>query len=53
MFLGYIALHSPAIVLLIIGLVRLKNKRKNARVFLIIAGIYFLIGAGVCGAMLS
>jgi hypothetical protein len=48
----YLILHLPAIILLIVGLVRRNRKKKNAKIFLIIAGIYFIIGAGVCGMIL-
>lgn len=47
----YLVLHLPAIILLIIGLRRRKTKPESAKVMLIIAGVYFLIGAGVCGGM--
>lgn len=49
----YLVCHLPAFILLIIGLVRLKKKPENAKKLLIIAGIYFLIGAGICGAMFT
>jgi hypothetical protein len=49
----YLICHSPAIILLIVGLNRLKTKPENAKKLLIIAGIYFLIGAGICGALLT
>jgi hypothetical protein len=39
--------------MLVIGLNRLKTKPDNAKKLLIAAGIYFLIGAGICGAMLT
>ena len=50
---AYLILHLPAIILLIVGLVRLNQKKKNAKIFFIIAGIYFIIGAGVCGVIIS
>lgn len=49
----YLVCHSPAIIMLIIGLVRLKTRPENAKRLLIAAGIYFLVGGGICGAMLS
>ncbi len=53
-FLGlYLVLHLPAIIMLIIGLVLLKKKPKTAKVLLIIAGVYFLIGGGICGALVG
>jgi hypothetical protein len=41
------------IILLIVGLVRIKSKPENAKKLLIVAGIFFLVGAGICGALLS
>lgn len=49
----YLVAHSPAIILLIIGLVIRKRNPKRSRIMLIIAGVYFLIGAGICGSMLN
>ncbi|HET6224831.1 MAG TPA: hypothetical protein VFF27_01035 [Bacteroidia bacterium] len=49
----YIICHIPAIVLLILGLVRLKSRPENAKKLLIAAGIYFIVGGGICGALLS
>lgn len=48
----YLICHSPAIILLIMGLIRLKSRPENAKKLLIAAGIYFLIGGGVCGSLL-
>jgi hypothetical protein len=41
----------PGIIMLIIGLTRLKTRPENARKFLIGAGVYFLIAGGICGAL--
>lgn len=49
----YLVCHIPAIILLILGLIRLKSKPENAKKLLIAAGIYFLIGGGICGALLT
>ncbi|MEO1451647.1 MAG: hypothetical protein AAFV07_19110 [Bacteroidota bacterium] len=49
----YLLAHLPAIITLIIGLVRLKKRPESAKKFLIFAGIYFLVGAGTCGVILS
>ena len=49
----YLIFHTPAIVLLILGINRLKKKPEDARVLLIAAGIYFIIGAGICGSMMG
>lgn len=47
----YLFLHIPAIILLVTGLKRLKTNPENAKNLLILAGIYFLIGGGICGMM--
>ncbi len=49
----YLVCHIPAIILLILGLTRLKSRPENAKKLLIAAGIYFLIGGGICGALLN
>lgn len=49
----YLVCHTPAIIMLIVGLNRLKTRPEDAKKLLIAAGIYFLIGGGICGAMLS
>ena len=41
------------ISLLIVGLTRIKSRPVNAKKLLITAGILFLVGAGVCGALLN
>lgn len=52
-FIVYLILHIPAIILLILGIRRLKSKPENARWLLIVAGVYFLVGGGICGTLLS
>ncbi|MBK9191333.1 MAG: hypothetical protein IPM77_07365 [Crocinitomicaceae bacterium] len=49
----YIICHIPAIIALIMGLVALKSNPEYAKKLLIFAGIYFLIGGGICGTILS
>jgi len=49
----YFVCHLPAFILLIVGLSRRKTKPENAKLLLTIAGIYFLVGGGICGALLS
>ena len=49
----YLVCHIPAIIMLILGLKRLKTRPENAKKLLIAAGIYFLIGGGICGALLT
>lgn len=48
----YVICHIPAIILLIFGLNKLKSSPEKAKTALIVAGIYFLIGWGICGSML-
>lgn len=47
----YLVCHLPAIIMLILGLSRLKSRPDNAKKLLIASGIYFLIGLGICGSM--
>lgn len=47
----YLVCHLPAIILLIVGLVRLRSRPENAKKLLIAAIIYFMIGGGICGSM--
>lgn len=49
----YLFFHIPAFILLGVGLSRLKSRPTNAKVYLIIAGIYFIIGGGICGSILN
>ncbi len=49
----YLICHSPAIIMLIIGLRRRKTRPESAQKLFIAAGIYFLIGGGICGALLT
>ena len=39
--------------MLVLGLTKLKTSPETAKKLLIAAGIYFLIGAGICGAILK
>ena len=50
--IAYVICHIPALIMLILGLVRLKSKPENAKRLLIGAGIYFLIGGGICAALI-
>ncbi len=49
----YLILHSPAIILLIIGLFKLNREPERAKKLLLIALIYFIIGGGICSSILS
>lgn len=41
------------IILIIVGLVRIRSRPENAKKLLIVAGILLLVGAGFCGVLLS
>ena len=41
------------LILIILGLTRLKSKPENAKNFLIISVVMLVVGAGFCGALLS
>jgi hypothetical protein len=49
----YLVCHIPAIILLVLGVRMLKTRPPKGKNLLILAGIYFLIGGGICGAMLT
>ncbi len=46
-------LCSPPIILIIIGLKRIKKEPAKAKAVLILAGLYLLIGIGVCGGYIK
>ena len=50
---AYLILHTPAIIMLIVGLYKLKTKPNIGKNLIIAAVIYFLIGAGICGVLLN
>ncbi|WP_111308684.1 hypothetical protein [Confluentibacter sediminis] len=43
---------GPAILLAIIGFLLLKNNKKAAKVFFILAVAYAIISFGICGSMM-
>lgn len=47
----YLVCHIPAFVMLTLGLILRNKKPQSAKKLLIKAGIYFLVGAGICGGM--
>lgn len=49
----YVIMHLPAIILLIIGFSIKKGSPNASKVLFIIAGVYFVIGAGICGMIMS
>jgi len=47
-------MFGPALLFLIIGFVlRFKQKKKAAKVFFILAGVYLLISLGICGGIIG
>jgi uncharacterized membrane protein YgdD (TMEM256/DUF423 family) len=52
-FVRYLIFHSPAIVMLIIGMKKRKSNPEYAKKLFIAAGIYFLIGTGICAIILT
>ncbi|PQV49553.1 hypothetical protein CLV33_103189 [Jejuia pallidilutea] len=46
-------MFGPAILLAIIGAILLKNNKKAAKVFFILAAVYLIISLGVCGALIA
>ncbi len=51
--LGFLLVaYSPAIIMAIIGFVKLKKNPKTAKILFIIAGVYVIVGLGICGAMI-
>lgn len=49
----YLLFHAPAIIMLIMGLNKRKTKPEVSKRLLIMAAIYFVIGGGICGALLT
>lgn len=49
----YLVCHLPAIIMLLIGISKRKTKPITSKVLLILAGLYFVIGAGMCGALMN
>lgn len=41
------------LILIILGLSRLKSKPENAKILLIISALMLLVGVGFCGGLLS
>ena len=44
---------SPAIILFLVGLYKRKSKPETAKILFILSAVYVLIGAGICGALMS
>lgn len=53
-YLILLILLGPPIFLSIIGIILLKTKnRKAGKIFFILAGIYLVVGLGICGALMT
>jgi hypothetical protein len=48
----YLFFHTPAIIMLIIGLNKRESDPEKSKTLLILAGVYFVIGGGICASML-
>ncbi len=47
-------LVGPPLILAIIGLILFRSQnRKAGKVFFILAGVYLIVGLGICGVLLS
>ncbi|WP_299257497.1 hypothetical protein [uncultured Aquimarina sp.] len=53
-YLILLILLGPPIFLALIGLILFRTKnRKAGKVFFILAGVYLVVGLGICGALLA
>ncbi|MEM9985125.1 MAG: hypothetical protein AAF804_08520 [Bacteroidota bacterium] len=50
-FVILLFMYSPAIIMTIMGFVKLKENPKKAKGLFIAAGVYVIVGLGICGAM--
>ncbi|MEL6657322.1 MAG: hypothetical protein AAFP77_15695 [Bacteroidota bacterium] len=50
---AYLVLHSPAFILLGISAWIKETKPQASKVLKIIAIVYFVVGTGICGALLT
>lgn len=49
-----LVMFGPALLFLIIGIVlSTKQKKKVAKVFFILAGVYLLVSLGICGGLMT
>lgn len=44
---------GPALVLLLIGLLLRRSNKRAAKVFYILAGVYLIVGLGICGGLMA
>lgn len=49
----YFLAHFPAFIMLLSGFTTLKKNPAQAKTLFIIAGVYFVIGGGICGKLLG
>ena len=49
----YIVCNIPAIIMLVIGIRKLKTKPSTGKLLIILACMYFIIGLGICGSMMN
>ena len=50
----FLIMFGPALIFLIIGFIlKFKAKKKAAKIFFILAGVYLLISLGVCGGIMG
>ncbi len=49
----FLITFGPPVIFLIVGMVKWKKNRQSARVFLILASAWFIIGGGMCLTVLT
>ena len=49
----FLICNIPAIILIIIGVARWRQKPEGAKKLFIVAGIYLIVAAGICGSLLN
>ena len=52
-FIAYIMFGIPLITLIAGSIAYFKEKKKTAKIFFIIGGLYLLIGLGICGGLMN
>lgn len=51
-YLIFLIMFGPPLIVGLIGLVLFRKQRKKAaKIFFIIAGVYLVVGLGICGSM--
>ncbi len=46
----YLVFHAPAFIMLFIGLNKRESDPERSKTLLILAGVYFVIGGGICAS---